>query len=129
MVVSAPAGRSAQTKPAMRRPMFLIGIAMSLVAFLLVVVLGSSLANRATAGTAQISVVVAAHDIAQRHVIGAGDLAITRLPATAVPPGALLSASEATGQVAQINVLTGQPVTGNLIAKPGTAAPRFLPIP
>lgn len=129
MAVSSPVRQPAQTKPAMRRPLFLIGIGMSLVAFLLVVILGSSLANRATAGTAQTTVVVAAHDIAQRHVIVPADLTTVQLPATAVPPRALLHASEATGQVAQVQVVSGQPVTGNLIAKPGVAAPGFLPIP
>lgn len=113
----------------MRRPLFLIGIGMALVAFLLVVILGSSIASRATAGTAQVAVVVAAHNIAQRQVIAVGDLATAHLPATAVPPGALLHASDAKGQVAQVQMLAGQPVTSNLIAKPGTAAPGFLPIP
>jgi Flp pilus assembly protein CpaB len=113
----------------MRRPLFLIGIGMSLVAFLLVVVLGSSLAGRATAATAQVTVVVAARDIAPRHVIGAADLATTRLPETAMPPGAVLNASDATGRVAQVQVLSGQPVTSNLIAKPDAGAPGYLPIP
>jgi Flp pilus assembly protein CpaB len=113
----------------MRRPLFLIGIAMSLLAFLLVVVLGSSLASRATAGTAQTVVVVAAQEIGQRHVIGAADLTTARIPATAVPPGAILHASEAAGRVAQVQILAGQPITSNLVAASGSGAPGYLPIP
>src|SRR5579859_4058832 len=129
MAVSAPFRQPAQSKPATRRPLFLIGIGMSLLAFLLVVILGSSLANRGTAATAQETVVVAAHNIGQRQVIGAADLTTTRLPTTAVPPGALLHASDATGQIAQVQVLSGQPVTSNLVAKSGGGAPGYLPIP
>ena len=129
MAVSAPVRQPAQSKPAMRRPLFLIGIGMAIVAFLLVVVLGSAVASRATAGTTQVSVVVASHDIAQRQVIGAADLATARLPATAVPPGAVFHAGDLTGRVAQVQVLSGQPVTTNLVAKAGAGAPAYLPIP
>lgn len=129
MAVSAPLRQPAQSKPAMRRPLFLIGIGMSLVAFLLVVVLGSAIAGRATAATAQVTVVVAAHDIAQRQVIGAADLTTARLPETAMPPGALVHTSDAAGRVAQVQVLAGQALTSNLISTQGTGAPGYLPIP
>ncbi len=127
MAVSAPARQTpSQAKPAVRRPLFVIGIGMSMLAFLLVVILGSAIAGRATTGVTQVSVVVAAQDIHQRHVIGAADLAATRLASAAVPPGALLRSAEALGKVAQVDVLKGQPITSNLVA-PG--APGFLPIP
>jgi Flp pilus assembly protein CpaB len=113
----------------MRRPLFLIGIGMSLVAFLLVVVLGSTISNRATAGTTQVTVLVAARNIAQREVIGAADLTTERLPTTAVPPGALYHVTDATGQVAQVQLLSGQPLTSNVIARPGSGASGYLPIP
>jgi Flp pilus assembly protein CpaB len=130
MAVGAPARQTpSQAPPAVRRPLFLIGIAMSLLAFLLVVVLGSVIAGRATVGTVQVSVVVAARDIHLREVIGAADLAAARLPVAALPPGAVLHASDAVGKVAQVDVLKGQPITTNLVAARGAGAPGYLPIP
>lgn len=130
MAISAPAGQApARTRPATRRPLFLIGIAMALLAFFLVIVLASAIAGRSTVGTAPVAVVVAARDIHYRQGIVAADLAIARLPSSAVPPGALIRSEDALGKVAQVNVLKGQPVTSNLFAALGTGAPRFLPIP
>ncbi len=55
MAVGAPARQTpSQARPAVRRPLFVIGIGMSLVAFLLVVVLGSAIAGRATTGLTQV---------------------------------------------------------------------------
>ncbi len=137
MAVTAPARRGpAPAKSGARRPLFLIGITMSVLAFLLVLVLGSVVAGRATAGTAKTAVVVAAHDIHKRHVITAADLALSQLPVTAVPPAAVTQASQAVGRIAQVEVPQGQAVTTNLIATASatvggaaTADPAYLPIP
>jgi pilus assembly protein CpaB len=130
MAVTAPARpTSSQAKPAARRPLFLIGIAMSVVAFLLVIVLGSVVAGRATVSTAQVSVVVAAQDIHHRAVVGAGDLTAVSLPVTAAPPAVLFDRSQAVGKIAQVDVLKGQPITTNLIAAEGAGVPGLLPIP
>jgi Flp pilus assembly protein CpaB len=127
MAVSAPA--RPQSKPAARRPLFLIGIAMAVVAFLLVLILGSVIASRATAGTVQVTVLVAARDIPHRTVIGVADLTTAALPATGVPPQALAQSAQALGKVAQVTVLKGQPITSNLVAAEGAGDPGFLPIP
>jgi Flp pilus assembly protein CpaB len=129
MAVSAPVRRPAAPKQASRRTLFWIGIGMSVLAFLLVIVLGTVVAGRATLGTAKVGVVVAAQDINRRAVISASDLTIASLPVTAVPPGAVLVASEVTGKVSQVNVLKGQPITTNLFAAQGTGDPAYLPIP
>src|SRR5437764_3924327 len=131
MAVSAPARRAPTptAKSAARKPLFLIGIAMAVVAFFLVIVLGSVVAGRATAGVTLVAVVVAADDIAHRQTITRADLATSKLPTTAVPPGTLLSADAAVGKVAQVPVLKGQPITSNLIAAPGAGDPSLLPIP
>jgi len=129
MAASAPVRRPAAPKQASRRTLFWIGIGMSVLAFLLVIVLGTVVAGRATLGTAKVGVVVAAQDINRRAVISAGELTIASLPVTAVPPGAVLVASEATGKVAQVNVLKGQPITTNLFAVSGAGDPAYLPIP
>jgi pilus assembly protein CpaB len=129
MAASAPVRRPAGAKQASRKTLFWIGIGMSVLAFLMVIVLGTVVAGRATLGTAKVGVVVATQDINRRAVITAADLTITPLPVTAVPPGAVLVASQATGKVAQVSVLKGQPLTTNLIAAEGTGDPAYLPIP
>jgi Flp pilus assembly protein CpaB len=128
MAISAPA-RQTKAKPAARRSLFLIGIAMSVVAFLLVLVLGSFVASRAVAGTVQVSVLVAARDIHHRQMLTAADLGTTPVPVSAVPPQALLQTGQAVNRVAQVDVLKGQPITANLIAAEGSGDPGFLPIP
>jgi pilus assembly protein CpaB len=130
MAISAPARpTSSQSRPAARKPLFLIGIAMSVVAFLLVIILGSVVAGRATVSTAQVSVVVAAQDIHHRTVVGAADLTAVTLPVNAVPPEALFQRSLAIGKIAQVDVLKGQPITSNLVAAEGAGEPSLLPIP
>jgi Flp pilus assembly protein CpaB len=102
---------------------------MSVVAFLLVLILGTVVAGRSAIGTAKVTVVVAAQDIGRRHVISPADLTTALLPATAVPPGVVPAVSAAVGKVTQVNVLKGQPVTTNLIAATGSGDPAYLPIP
>jgi Flp pilus assembly protein CpaB len=131
MAVGAPArrGPSPAAKPATRKPLFVIGIVMAVIAFILVIVLGSVVAGRATVSTAQVPIVVASNDIQKRHVITDSDLTITRIPATAAPPGALLQTTLAVGKVTQVSVLKGQPVTANLFAPEGQGDPAYLPVP
>jgi pilus assembly protein CpaB len=102
---------------------------MSVVAFLLVIILGTVVAGRSAVGSAKLTVVVAAQDIGRRSLIGPADLTTEPLPASAVPPGAIAAPSEAFGKVAQVAVLKGQPLTTNLFADQGTGDPAYLPIP
>lgn len=129
MAISAPVPRSPASSRPVRRPLFLVGIGLALVAFLLVLVLGSVLASRANQGTAQVAIVVAGQDIMHRHVITAEDLTIAHEPASAVPPGALTLNSQALGMVAQVDIPRGAPLTTNLIEKQGSGDPGFLAIP
>jgi pilus assembly protein CpaB len=130
MAISAPARQNpSQSKPAARRSLFLVGIAMAVVAALLVIILGSVVAGRATAATVQVSVVVAAQDISHRHVVRAGDLALATIPVSAVAPGTLLQQSQALGKVAQVDILKGQPISANLVVSEGSGDPALLPIP
>jgi pilus assembly protein CpaB len=102
---------------------------MSVVAFLLVLILGTVVAGRSAVGTVKVGVVVAAHDIGRRTVIGPADLTTSLIPASAVPPGSVGATSQAIGKVTQVAVLKGQPVTTNLLADQGTGDPAYLPIP
>ncbi len=129
MAVTAPVRRNPAAKSGARRPLFLVGIAMSVLAFILVLVLGSIVAGRAAAGSAPVGVVVAARDIHKRHVITAADLAISRLPANAVPPAAFAQTEQAVGKISQVDVPQGQAVTSNLVTSATSADPAYLPIP
>jgi Flp pilus assembly protein CpaB len=129
MAATAPARTKPAAKSGARRPLFLIGIVMAVVAFILVLVLGSIVAGRAAAGSAPVGVVVAAHDIHKRHVVAATDLAITQLPATAAPPGAFAQTAQAVGKITQVDVLQGQALTTNLVANTNSGDPGYLPIP
>jgi pilus assembly protein CpaB len=102
---------------------------MSVVAFLLVIILGTVVAGRSAIGTAKMTVVVAAQDIGRRTVIGPAELTTQALPVSAVPPSAIGAPSEAVGKVTQVTVLKGQPITTNLIADEGAGDPAYLPIP
>jgi len=130
MATSAPPVRgTAATKQAGRRTLFWLGIGMSIVAFLLVLILGTVVAGRSAVGTAKVTVVVAAQDITRRNIIVPADLTTVAIPATAVPPAAIPATSAVVGKVAQVNVLKGQPVTTNLVSAKGTGDPAYLPIP
>src|SRR5436309_13737386 len=129
MATSAPPARGTAAKPTGRRTLFWLGIAMSVVAFLLVLILGTVVAGRSAVGVAKVSVVVAAQDIGRRNVIAATDLTTSLIPTSAVPPSAITVSSQAVGKVAQVTVLKGQPITANLIAGEGTGDPAYLPIP
>lgn len=102
---------------------------MSVLAFMLMVILGVTFAARAASATTQVAVVVAARDMPHRHLIQPGDLTTTRLSTNSVPPGALVSQSQATGLVAQVDLLKGQPITRNVVAAQGKGDPALLPIP
>jgi pilus assembly protein CpaB len=128
MAITTPT-RPSRATPAMRRPLFLVGIGTSVLAFILVLVLGNSLSNRVVTVTAETTIVVAAHDIGRRMVIGPADLTTTRVPLAAAPPAAMEQSSQAVGRVAQVNVLKGQPITTNLVSSAGSGEPAYLPIP
>lgn len=127
MAITAPIRPTpSPARAGVRRPLLIVGIGISLLAVLLVIVLGNSLSSHVTTTTAMATVVVAAHDIKHRDLVGRGDLTTERIPQTAVPPGAIANTSEAAGRVAQVDVLKGQPITTNLVA---SGDPAFLPVP
>jgi Flp pilus assembly protein CpaB len=129
MATTAPVRGTAGTRQAGRRTLFWLGIGMSVVAFLLVLILGTVVAGRSAVGTTKVNVVVAAQDISRRTVIKPTDLTISAIPVSAAPPGTIPASASVVGKVAQVNVLKGQPVTANLIASRGTGDPAYLPIP
>ena len=111
--------------------MFLAGVALALVAFIAMLVIGAALSNRSTGG--QSPVVVAAEDIPARAPITAGMLSVAQLPASAVPPKAFSRPADLSGYSALVGILKGQALTANLVTNSpdqlGAATAAYLPIP
>ena len=82
---------------------------------------------------AQESVVVATRDLSPRIPIDPGSLDVKSIPVGGFPSTILFhKVDEVKGMVPLVTIVQGQPITSNLIAKPGTALgsqSEFLPIP
>lgn len=127
-----------QTRPAppatrVRTPIFVLGIALALGAFLLMFTFGLIFAGRIqTGGTTQ--VVVANKSIDPRTPITADMLTVSAIPNSAVPPRAFLHVADLTGYFAVVPIYQGEPITGNIVsANPDLINPSsgtaYLPIP
>jgi len=94
----------AQTRPAsgIRTPLFLVGIALALIAFVGMFTFGILFA-RGTTGSRQVSVVIAAQDIAPREPIDASMLTVSQFPATNLPPKAITSVADLKGKNVAVN--------------------------
>ena len=130
MAVSQP--MSVGAAPRARRGLFLLGTAMALAAFILVVVLGLFVSSRGGSAPGRVIVAVAARDIQAREPIDAG--AVTLQPVSGpAPPGAITDLSQLKGKAAEVTILKGQAVTGNLVGvanEPVDATDSaYLPIP
>jgi len=125
--------RPAPTATRVRTPIFVLGIALALGAFLLMLTFGLIFAGRIqTGGTTQ--VVVAQQAIDARTPITADMLTISAIPNSAVPPRAFLRVADLAGYFAVVAIYKGQPITGNLVsANPDLINPSsgtaYLPIP
>ncbi len=116
-----------------RRFLFFTGIAMALIAFLLIFALGSVFVNGLRPATGSVTVVVAARDIQAREVIAADAVTTTGFQAQYVPAGSFAKVSQVTNQAAAVPILKGQPITSNVVsASPDeliTGQQSYLPIP
>jgi len=123
-----------QTRPArttnVRTPLFILGVGLALLAFLVMFAFGILFANRSQTGS-QVRVVVAAQDIDAREPITPDMLTTAAIPSTAVPPHSFLRAGDLTGSSALVAIYKGQPITANVVASnPDQITPSsFLPIP
>lgn len=115
-----------------RRLLFIAGLSLAVLAFVLMLGLGLAAVGR-NGTTVEVGVVTAARDIGQREVLTPGALTISQVPLSNVPPGSLLRISDAANAVALVAILKGQTVTSNLIAKSSdqiaSAGSAYLPIP
>jgi pilus assembly protein CpaB len=112
-------------------PLVVIGAVVVVVSFAATVLVGQlSTSRNFIAPTATQPVLVAARDVAPRTVLAAADLTVSHYAIADVPPGAIASAGEALGQVAQTRLMKGQPVLSNQVGKEagsGVVA-AFLPL-
>jgi Flp pilus assembly protein CpaB len=114
-----------------RRPFTILGIVLALlviVAFVLVAINAS-----AGQGTVQQSVVVASKDLSARVPIDESSVAVKSIPVGAYPASVLYhSTQDVKGMVPLVTIVAGEPITSNVIAKPGAglgSQSEFLPIP
>lgn len=114
-----------------RRPFTLLGILLAILviaAFVLVAINAS-----AGQGTAQQSVVVATRDLAPRIPIDAAALQVKSIPVAGYPASLFFHNTEdVKGMIPLVTIVTGEPITANVIAKPGAALgaqSEYLPIP
>jgi Flp pilus assembly protein CpaB len=84
-------------------------------------------------GTAQQSVVVATQELSARVPIDVSAIAVKSIPVGAYPASLLFhSTQEVKGMIPLVTIVAGEPITSNVIAKPGAglgSQSEFLPIP
>jgi Flp pilus assembly protein CpaB len=97
-----------------RTPLFVLGVALALVAFLVMFAFGLLFANRAGSSTT-VPIVVAKQDISARSPITLDQLEVKYWPSTGVPVGAFNRISQLNGQWAVVDIPKGQPLTANVI--------------
>jgi len=123
-----------QTRPArttnIRTPLFILGVGLPLLAFLVMFAFGMLFANRSQTGT-QVRVVVAAQDIDAREPITPDMLTTALIPTAAVAPHTFVRAADLAGVSALVGIYKGQPITGNVVASnpDQLTYSSFLPIP
>ena len=123
-----------QPRPAnssIRAPLFILGVALALVAFIVMFAFGLLFANRTVSGTT-VPVVVAAGPIDARSPITPLDIKMASAPQSVVPANAFRSLSQLTGQYAMVDIPAGQILGPNIVAaRPDqlTATSPYLPIP
>jgi len=124
-----------QARPAnttsVRTPLFILGVALALVAFIVMFAFGLLFANKTVSG-ATITVVAAGQAIAAREPISSVDLKTVSVPQSAVPPQAFMKLSELSGYYAAVDIPAGQVISSNIvIANPDqlSGATSYLNIP
>ena len=131
----AAIGQARPSQPAtgVRTPIFILGIALAIGAFLLMFTFGLIFAGRIQTGGTTL-VVVASQPIDPRTPITNDLLTTSAISNSAVPPRAFLRAADLSGYFAVISIYKGEPITANLVStNPDLINPSsntsYLPIP
>src|SRR5712692_5215360 len=120
------------TPRTIRTPLFILGVSLALVAFLIMLGFGVLFANKSQSGT-PVKVVGAARDTQPREPITTDMISSSTMPATAAPLKAFSRISDLTGFSAVVAIPKGQAITTNLVASNpdelALGASSYLPIP
>lgn len=116
-----------------RTPLFLVGVGLALFAFVAMFAFGIVFVRGSQSGR-NVSVVVAAQDIAPRQPITPDLLSISNVPASALQPHAMTSVAQLGGFSALVAISKGQVITSNIVSSnPDEIAlggpSEYLPIP
>ena len=116
-----------------RTPLFLVGVGLALFAFVAMFAFGIVFVRGSQSGR-NVSVVVAAQDIAPRQPITPDLLSISNVPASALQPHAMTSVVQLSGFSALVAISKGQAITSNVVSSnPDEIAlggpTEYLPIP
>src|SRR2546428_6967223 len=115
MGIATPIAGQLRSSPRVRTPLFLVGIALALLAFIAMFAFGIVFVNRSQGGR-QIAIVMAAQDIQAREPILPDMLSVANVPAAALPPKAFFRLADVSGYSAVVTIFKGQPITSNLVA-------------
>src|SRR5207247_1686814 len=125
-----------QARPAgtasVRTPLFILGVALALVAFIVMFAFGLLFANRTSTGT-MVTVVVAGQPIEARDALTGIALTPASMPSTAVPAGSFTRVTQLAGYSALVSIPKGMVISPNIVTSNpdlwpvGTSA--YLPIP
>ncbi len=132
MALPMPLPAPVRPTPRLRTPLFLLGVGMALLAFILMFAFGILFANRTSPG-AQVPVVIATEDIQSRELITPDLLSIARMPTSSLPPHAFVRLADLQGYSALVTIYKGQPITANVVASSpdqiAIGSSTYLPIP
>lgn len=126
-----------QARPApttrIRTPLFVTGVALALLAFLVMFAFGLIFAGRVQSPGAT-RIVVATKAIDPRTPITSDLLTLTSVPNTAVPPKPFLHAADLAGYYALVPIYAGEPISANIVSSnpdllSGSSPSSYLPIP
>lgn len=115
-----------------RTPMFIFGVALALLAFLIMFAFGIVYVGRSQTG-ATVHVIVAARDIDAREPITADMISVGSFPANAVDANkSFTHAVDLAGYAAVVPIYKGEAITANLVTNSDQISPSqssYLPIP
>ena len=115
-----------------RTPLFIFGVALALLAFLIMFAFGIVYVGRSQTG-ATVHVIVAARDIDAREPINIDMISIGTFPANALPAGKTFTrVTDLLGYAAVVPIYKGEAITANLVTNSdqvSTSQSSYLPIP
>jgi Flp pilus assembly protein CpaB len=121
-----------RAKRSSRTLIFVIGAAMAVFAFVAVFVVGVVL-QAGNSVTGQVTAVVALRDIQPRELITSASVALSPVPAAALPPHSIVQMADLVGDTALVTIYKGQVLSQSVVAASpdqidlGSAS--YLPIP